>query len=116
MDSTANIESNHVNIKSFVDERIKTFEHVLNELALLSKKSKDYFVKTVSKDHRIDNSLLENYQFESHGFAWFETYRIGLRETFNWLIRLIDSNKAADIDYNIYYIHLPSMFHKCVME
>ena len=65
------------------------------------KKSKNYFVKTLTKDNRIDNTLLENYQFESHGFAWFETYRIGLRETLNWLIRLKDSNKAAEIDYNI---------------
>ena len=101
MDSTVNIESNHVNIKSFVDEKIKTFELVLSELEAISKKSKDYFVKTLTKDNRIDNTLLENYQFESHGFAWFETYRIGLRETFNWLIRLKDSNKAAEIDYNI---------------
>ena len=101
MDSTVNIESNHVNIKSFVDERISTFELVLSELEALSKKSKDYFVKTLTKDNRIDNALLENYQFESHGFAWFETYRIGLRETFNWLIRLKDSNKAAEIDYDI---------------
>ena len=84
MDSTVNIESGYVNIKSFVDERIKTFEHVLNELEVMSKKSKDYFVKTLTKDNRIDNVLLENYQFESHGFAWIETYRIGLRETFNW--------------------------------
>ena len=88
MDSTVNIESNHANIKSFVDERIKTFELVLRELEAISKKSKDYFVKTLSKDDRIDNVLLESHQFESHGFAWFETYRIGLRETFNWLIRL----------------------------
>lgn len=101
MDSTVNIESSYVNIKSFVDERIKAFEHVLNELEVMSKKSKDYFVKTLTKDNRIDNVLLENYQFESHGFAWFETYRIGLRETFNWLVRLKDSNKAAEIDYNI---------------
>ena len=101
MDSTVNIESNHVNTKSFVNEKIKTFELVLSELEAISKKSKNYFVKTLTKDNRIDNALLENFQFESHGFAWFETYRIGLRETFNWLIRLKDSNKAAEIDYNI---------------
>ncbi len=101
MDSTANIENNHVNIRAFVDERTQTFEFILNELEILSKKSKDYFVKTLTKNNRIDNSLLEDYQFESHGFAWFETYRIGLRETFNWLIRLKGCNKAAEIDYNI---------------
>ena len=101
MDSIVNIENNHVNIRAFVDERTQTFEFILNELEILSKKSKDYFVKTLTKNNRIDNSLLEDYQFESHGFAWFETYRIGLRETFNWLIRLKGCNKAAEIDYNI---------------
>ena len=101
MDSTVNIESNHVNIKSFVDERIKSFELILSELEAVSKKSKDYFAKTLTKNNRIDNALLENYQFESHGLAWFETYRIGLRETFNWFTRLKDSNKSAEIDYNI---------------
>jgi (2S)-methylsuccinyl-CoA dehydrogenase len=55
----------------------------------------------LTKNNRIDNNLLESYQFESHGYAWFETYRIGLRETFNWFVRLRDSNKAAYIDYNI---------------
>ena len=101
MDSTANIESNSINIKSFVTEKIQIFELVLNELETISKKSKDYFVKVLTKNNRIDNNLLESYQFESHGYAWFETYRIGLRETFNWFVRLRDSNKAAYIDYNI---------------
>jgi (2S)-methylsuccinyl-CoA dehydrogenase len=101
MDSTANIESNSINIKSFVTEKIQIFELVLNELETISKKSKDYFVKVLTKNNRIDNNLLESYQFESHGYACFETYRIGLRETFNWFVRLRDSNKAAYIDYNI---------------
>ncbi|MFL2662357.1 MAG: acyl-CoA dehydrogenase family protein [Alphaproteobacteria bacterium] len=101
MDSTANIESNSINTKSFVKEKTQTFELVLNELETISKKSKDYFVKALTKNNRIDNNLLESYQFESHGYAWFETYRISLRETFNWFVRLRDSNKAADIDYNI---------------
>ena len=82
----------------------------------MSKKSKDYFVKTLTKDNRIDNALLENYQFESHGFAWFETYRIGLRETFNWLIRLKDSIRQRKLIIIYYFIHSQSMFHKCVME
>ena len=55
MDSTANIESNYINTKSFVDERIETFEHVLDKLEAMSKKSKDYFVRTLTKDNRIDN-------------------------------------------------------------
>ena len=45
MDSTVNIESNNVSIKSFVDERIKTFELVLNELEAMSKKSKEKLLK-----------------------------------------------------------------------
>ena len=45
--------------------------------------------------------MLETYQFESHGFAWFETYRIGLRETFNWFKRLKETDKASQIDYSI---------------
>ena len=48
MDSTANIESNSINIKSFVTEKIQIFELVLNELETISKKSKDYFVKVLT--------------------------------------------------------------------
>ena len=53
MDSTANIESNSTNIKSFVKEKTQTFELVLNELETISKKSKDYFVKALTKNNRI---------------------------------------------------------------
>ena len=38
MDSTANIENNHVNIRAFVDERTQTFEFILNELRNFVKK------------------------------------------------------------------------------
>ena len=56
---------------------------------------------TLTKDDRIDNQLLELNQFQTHGFAWFETYRIGLRETYNWYSRLTQENKDSEIDASI---------------
>lgn len=40
MDSTANIESNSINIKSFVKDKTQTLELVLNELETISKNLK----------------------------------------------------------------------------
>ena len=101
MDSTTNIDGNLTNFKSLVNERISTFDSILKGLETASHKSKAYLVEILNKDGRIDNSLLETYQFESHAFAWFETYRIGLRETFNWYNRLNELGKASDIDSHI---------------
>ena len=55
----------------------------------------------VSLDNRIDNTLLEKHQFEAHGLAWFETYRIGLRETFNWYNSLKENNKATELEASV---------------
>ena len=39
--------------------------------------------------------------FQTHGYAWFETYRIGLRETLNWFLNLSESGQASEIDASI---------------
>ncbi len=101
MDSTSNIENNATNFKTFANQNSDLFKSILDELEKISVKSKNYFVKILMKENRIDNKLLEYYQFESHGYAWFETYKIGLRETFNWFQRLNESKKASDIDASI---------------
>ncbi len=101
MDSTANIENNSLNFRAYVVDNMQAFDTILTNLEKASTKSKAYFVKTLIKDNKVDNNLLETYQFESHGFAWFETYRIGLRETFNWFKRLKETDKASQIDYSI---------------
>ena len=61
-------------------------------------KSREAFKTALTKDNRIDNQLLELNQSKTHGFAWFDTYRIGLRETLNWFIRLNDDDKSSEID------------------
>lgn len=101
MDSTSNIENNATNFKTFANQNSDLFKSVLYELEKISSKSKNYFVKALTKENRIDNKLLEHYQFESHGYAWFETYRIGLRETFNWYQSLNELEKSSDVDANI---------------
>ena len=101
MDSTSNIVNNPTNFKTFANQKSELFIMVLDELEKISTKSKNYFVNLLTKENRIDNKLLEHYQFESHGYAWFETYRIGLRETFNWYQRLNELTKASDVDANI---------------
>ena len=80
MDSTANIENNSLNFRAYVVDNMQAFDTILTNLEKASTKSKAYFVKTLIKDNKVDNNLLETYQFESHGFAWFETYRIGLKK------------------------------------
>ena len=84
MDSSLNNAIKIDDIQSYVDENLDLFSKVLNSLESVSGEAKSYLVKKTSKDGRIDNALLEKHQYEGHGFAWFETYRISLRETFNW--------------------------------
>ena len=84
MDSSLNNAIKIDDIQSYVDENLDLFSKVLNSLESVSGEAKSYLVEKTSKDGRIDNALLEKYQYEGHGFAWFETYRISLRETLNW--------------------------------
>ena len=101
MDSTANLNSEIINFKQYIKTNNAVFINILNDLEKLSGKAKHFLKSTLTKDDRIDNQLLELNQFQTHGFAWFETYRIGLRETFNWYSRLSDQNKDSEIDASI---------------
>ena len=77
------------------------YEEIISKLDNLSQKAKNHLNSLVIKNDRIDNSLLETHQFAAHGFAWFETYKIGLRETLNWYKNLhnsIFSNLAKNVD------------------
>merc|ERR1739848_641215 len=67
----------------------------------MGEKSKLHFKSILTKDDRIDNNLLELYQFQTHGYAWFETYKISLRETFNWYLKLEEQEKSSEIDASI---------------
>ncbi len=101
MDSTSITENNSTDFRAYTTQKAEIFKKILNELEKVSKKSKEYFRNLLIKDDRIDNNLLELYQFEIHGYAWFETYRIGLRETYNWYTTLVEANKLSGIDANI---------------
>ena len=101
MDSSLNNAIKIDDIQSYVDENLDLFSKVLNSLESVSGEAKSYLVEKTSKDGRIDNALLEKYQYEGHGFAWFETYRISLRETLNWYKSLKDMNKSSKIESGI---------------
>jgi len=101
MDSSLNNAIKIDDIKSYVDENLDLFSKVLNSLESVSGEAKSYLVEKTSKDGRIDNALLEKYQYEGHGFAWFETYRISLRETLNWYKSLKDLNKSSKLESGI---------------
>ena len=55
----------------------------------------------MSSEGKLNNQLLEKHQHEGHGFAWFETYRIALRETFNWFKKLKELNKSTKVESGI---------------
>ena len=101
MDSSLNISSETINLSKYLLENKDSLDLVLNNLNKLSDKSKSFFKDSLTKDDRIDNQLLEINQFQTHGYAWFETYRIGLRETLNWFTRLDKNNEAKEIDASI---------------
>ena len=100
MDTSLNITTDQkFNYNS--NELIETYSNLVDELKVLSKKSKTFLKNSVVKDDRIDNHLLEKFQFQSHGLAWFETYVISLRETLNWYKTLCEKNKESEIDKHI---------------
>ncbi|MBS91842.1 MAG: acyl-CoA dehydrogenase, partial [Rickettsiales bacterium] len=101
MDTSLNIASDESKIFLGDDKIIEEYSSISKELEKISQKSRDFLRKSVIKNDRIDNSLLEKFQFQAHGLAWFETYIISLRETLNWFKTLCEQNKQSEIDKNI---------------
>ena len=98
MDSSVNINSEIINFKQYLLSNTDILKDILSKLEKVSTKSREAFKSALTKDNRIDNQLLEINQSKTHGFAWFDTYRIGLRETLNWFTRLNNDNKSSEID------------------
>ena len=101
MDSSLEIKTTTSLPKEYVNQNISVFNKILTSLETISELAKDHLKSITSKDGRISNSLLEKHQFKAHGFAWFETYRIGLRETFNWIESLKDKKNDTDLEYAV---------------
>ncbi len=101
MDTSLNIESKISHQEYDGGLLIEQCSSITENLKNISQKSKDHLHKLVVKDDRIDNHLLEKYQFNSHGLAWYETYVITLRETLNWYKTLCENNKETDLDKHI---------------
>ena len=101
MDSSLEIKTITTLPKEYVNQNISVFNKVLSSLETISELAKDHLKSITSKDGRISNSLLEKHQFRAHGLAWFETYRIGLRETFNWIKLLQDTKNDTDLEYAV---------------
>ena len=101
MDSSANINSDIINFRKYLVANKDVYALILSNLETVAKKSNKYLVSLLKIDGKLDNNLLETNQFKTHGYAWFETYRIGLRETFNWFNSLEDLEKSSEIDASI---------------
>ena len=101
MDSSLNKSDQILETRNYVDNKLGLFENILNSLESVSIEAKSFLKDKVSSDGKISNQLLEKHQHEGHGYAWFETYRIALRETLNWYKTLKESNKATKIESGI---------------
>ena len=102
MDTSVNISNQSLKVDTNDFEHlVSSYDTVIKELDYLSQKARNYLNSLLVRDNRIDNKLLEANQFAAHGFAWFETYKIGLRETLNWYKALNKSNKSTSIEKNI---------------
>lgn len=101
MDSSANINSDIINFRKYLVANKDVYSLILSNLEIVAKKSNKYLVSLLKIDGKLDNNLLESNQFKTHGYAWFETYRIGLRETFNWFKSLEDLERSSEIDASI---------------
>ena len=101
MDSTLEIKNNPILPKEFVNQNLSVFEKILSELESISNDAKEILSQNVCNNGKVDNVLLEKYQHEAHGFAWFETYRFSLRETLSWYNSLKKKNKDSELESSI---------------
>ena len=85
-------------IKSEIDNKIESYESILEKLEVLSSKIHNFIKSKCIKEDRVSSSLLQQYQYKAHGYAWFETYRVGLKELLQWYKRLCLANKNTPID------------------
>lgn len=81
-----------------VSDQISNFESILTELQNLSEKIKSNLKSICLDGERVSSKLLERNQYKCHGFAWFETYRISLRETLSWYKTLQSQGKETELD------------------
>ena len=101
MDSSLEIKNNPTASKEFVTQNLYVFEKILRELESISKDAKEILSQNVCNNGKVDNALLEKYQHEAHGFAWFETYRFSLRETLSWYNSLKKQDKDTELESSI---------------
>ena len=101
MDSSLNKSESIIETYTYVNSNEDVFSSILNSLESVSNEGKAFLKAKVSIDGKLNNQLLEEYQHEGHGYAWFETYRIALRETFNWYRNLKKLNKATKLEAGI---------------
>ncbi len=101
MDSSLEINNKLPFSKEYVDQNSTVFEKVLSELESITKVAKETLSRKVFNNGKVDNELLEKFQLEAHGFAWFETYRFSLRETLSWYKKLKEQNKNSELESSI---------------
>ena len=101
MDSSLEINNKLPDSKEYVDQNTTVFERILSELESISKAAKEILSQNVFNNGKVDNTLLEKFQHEAHGFAWFETYRFSLRETLSWFNKLKEQNKSSELESSI---------------
>ena len=98
MDSSLEINKKLPGSKEYVDQNSSVFERILSELESISQVAKETLSRNVFNNGKVDNALLEKFQHEAHGFAWFETYRFSLRETLSWFNKLKEQNKNSELE------------------
>ncbi len=101
MDSSLEIKNKPLLAKEFISQNSTVFEKILSELESISKLAKDILSQNVCLNGKVDNALLEKFQHEAHGFAWFETYRFSLKETLNWYVSLKNNDKNTELESSI---------------
>ncbi len=101
MDSSLEIKKNPTVPKEFVSQSSHVFDKILSELESISNVAKEILHQKVGHNGKIDNTLLEKFQHEAHGFAWFETYRFSLRETLSWYNVLKKQDKDSELEASI---------------